>query len=168
MSKDRTRQVLLFGTETNIDFEMLQKQTAWLVNQPRCEEAEGLLAFLDWFQDTAEFALGGEGPYVVYGEKPKDPDVVVFRKWRSKPGTIIALFPEIYAGVTKTGYRLCQSYEHVGQHGSANYEMVIHDTRAAKPEEYANLKAELNKMGYVLNVVKHKPGQFRNYKTKKV
>ena len=166
MSKDRTRQVLLFGMETDIDFELLQKQKAWLFNQPRCEEVEGLLGFLDWFQDTAESALGDEGTAVVYGEQK--PDVVIFRRWRSKPSTVIALFPEIDVGVTKTGVKLCRSYEHVGQHGRANYEMVIHDTRAAKPEEYANLKAELNTIGYVLNVVKHKSEQFRNYKTKKV
>jgi len=166
MSKDRTRQVLLFGTETNIDFELLQKQKAWLVNQPRCGEVEGLLGFLDWFQDTAESALGDEGTAVVYGEQK--PDVVIFRKWRNKPGTVLALFPRIAAGETRFGTQLCQSYEHVGQHGGAIYDHVIHMTRPATPAEYADLKEELEQRGYRLKIMKHQPMQYRNYKTKKV
>lgn len=165
--KDRTRQVLLFGMPTDIDFKLLQKQKEWLANQPKVPEVEGLLSFLDWFQDTAELALGEEGPYVVFGDKPKA-ELVVFRKWRAAPHTVVALFPEIDAGLSRSGgAKLCQSYDHVGQHGGANYEHVIRLTTAAKPEEYADLKAELERRGYVLEVRKHKPTHRQNRKNKK-
>ena len=69
---------------------------------------------------------------------------VIFRKWRSE-GDIIALFPTIpadYAGL------YCQSYMHIGQHGSANYSLVLQQTRLAKLEEYAELLSELIARGY--------------------
>ena len=50
------------------------------------------------------------------------PTKVVFRQWRSKPHEIIALFPEVPADLD--GYT-CMSYEHVGQHGAADYEGVM-------------------------------------------
>jgi len=164
--KNRTRQVLLFGLPTDIDFALLQKQKEWLAHQPKVPEVEGLLSFLDWFQDTAESVLGDEGPYVVFGDKPKA-EPVIFRKWRAAPRTVVALFPEIDAGTSLGGTKLCQSYEHVGQHGGAQYDHVIHLTKAATPGEYAGLKAELEQRGYVLAVRKHKPTQYRNYKNKK-
>ncbi len=77
-----------------------------------------------------------------------DPDlmntVVVFRMWKSKGGTAIALFPTI--GTVPDGH--CQSYEHVGQHGAADYELVMSKTRPAKPSEYKNLLCELQRIGY--------------------
>lgn len=164
--KDRIRQVLLFGMPTNINFKLLQKQKEWLANQPKVPEVEGLLGFLDWFQDTAEFALGKEGPTVVFGDKPKA-EPVIFRKWRAAPRTVVALFPEIEAGTSFGGTKLCQSYEHVGQHGGADYEYVIHMTTPTRPEEYADLKVELKQLGYILNVRKHKPTWNRHYKNKK-
>jgi hypothetical protein len=74
---------------------------------------------------------------------------VVFRAWTN--GDILALFPELPA--TNDGYT-CQSYEHVGQHGAADYHGCLHQTRPATDAEYAELKAELERIGYVLDVVK--------------
>ena len=43
-------------------------------------------------------------------------------------------------------------YAHVGQHGSCSYDWYITDTKPAKPDEYANLKAELESIGYDLDI----------------
>lgn len=75
--------------------------------------------------------------------------VVVFRKWKSGNREIIALFPGIDAG---GGF--CSSYEHIGQHGGAEYSGVIAATVPARPDEYADLKAELESIGYNLDVKK--------------
>ena len=68
---------------------------------------------------------------------------VIFRKW--KEGDIIALFPTLdyneFSG-------LCWSYEHVGQHGGADYNHVVKITTPVRPEEYADLLAELKSIGY--------------------
>ena len=66
---------------------------------------------------------------------------VIFRKFR-KGGDVIALFPTLVADMNPA---LCQSYMHVGQHGAAapGKELV-----PAAPEEYANLLAELRRIGY--------------------
>lgn len=69
---------------------------------------------------------------------------VIFRKW-AKVGDIIALFPDIpadYAGL------YCDSYMHVGQHGSANYDLILKSSVLATPEEYKELYDELVKVGY--------------------
>ena len=71
---------------------------------------------------------------------------VVFRVWpKAKGGDVIALFPALPS--TGNPYE-CESYMHVGQHGAADCMGVIHDTRAAKPEEYAALKHELESEPY--------------------
>jgi hypothetical protein len=76
---------------------------------------------------------------------------VVFRKWRkSQGGGILALFPTIPSD--NLGY-YCSSYEHVGQHGSADYRGCVQQTVPAKPEEYAALEKELTSIGYELQVV---------------
>lgn len=72
---------------------------------------------------------------------------VVFRKWNN--GDIIALFPQVPGGVSDD---TCNSYEHVGQHGSADYFSVVTRTRPATDAEAADLKAELESIGYVLDV----------------
>jgi len=78
---------------------------------------------------------------------------VVFRKWPenegARAGGIIALFPEIPAG--HPGHQ-CQSYEQ-GQHKAVVYALYIRMTRPATPREYADLKQELEKIGYRLEVV---------------
>jgi hypothetical protein len=67
---------------------------------------------------------------------------VIFRKY--KDGDIIALFPEEPFSV----HSYCSSYMHVGQHGAADVVYVMMDTKPAKPEEYAELKRELECLGY--------------------
>lgn len=68
---------------------------------------------------------------------------IIFRVYPD--GEIIALFPQIAAGIT--GY-LCQSYMHVGQHGAANPAAVVQQTRLATVEEYRELLKELEEIGY--------------------
>jgi hypothetical protein len=83
--------------------------------------------------------------------------LVIFRKWpKSEGGGILALFP--YDPGTNDPYT-CSCYEHIGQHGSANPGMCIAATKPAKPEEYANLKAELESepYNYVLVVRRRLP-----------
>jgi hypothetical protein len=72
---------------------------------------------------------------------------VVFRFWR---GEVIALFPEVPSDVN--GY-YCESYQHVGQHSGADYNGIIRESRPATPAEYADLHAELTRIGYDLEVV---------------
>jgi hypothetical protein len=74
------------------------------------------------------------------------PTPVIFRKWKDT-GDILALFP--YDLGTDSPYT-CSSYEHVGQHGAADPRGCIQQTKPAKPEEYAALKAELESLGYKL------------------
>jgi hypothetical protein len=77
---------------------------------------------------------------------------VIFRKFKN--GDIIALFPE-EVGVLHS--YCCTCYEHVGQHGSADYTHIVHMTKLAVPEEYANLKNELESTPYFYDLdVKHK------------
>lgn len=78
----------------------------------------------------------------------EDEATVVFRKWPG--GGILALFPEIPADLQGA---TCQSYEHIGQHGGADYQHCISRTTPARPGEYADLKEELEKIGYKLKVV---------------
>lgn len=92
-----------------------------------------------------------------YGPDGRDVEEtpVVFRVWTGKDGgDVVALFPTVPHCADKE--YLCMSYMHVGQHGAANYHGVIDDTRPAKPEEYAALKAELEEpypgFGYRLKV----------------
>lgn len=73
---------------------------------------------------------------------------VVFRKWNSGAG-VIALFPQIPHDTH--GYH-CSSYEHIGQHGSADPETIVLMTSPAKEHECAALKSELEGIGYNLAV----------------
>jgi hypothetical protein len=69
--------------------------------------------------------------------------VVLFRKWPS--GTVLALFP---GEVGDCDEESCSSYQHVGQHGSANFKLCIQTTKPAKPEEYESLRLELESPPY--------------------
>ena len=76
-----------------------------------------------------------------------DYDVVVFRYWRDD---ILALFPYITVDpIAETS----MSYKHIGQHGAANYEGMLKDSRPATAEEYADLQSELESMDYLLAIV---------------
>jgi hypothetical protein len=75
---------------------------------------------------------------------------VVFRKFRD--GAIVALFPN------EINYSdgSCESYQHIGQHGAADYAHCMRVTTPATPNEYKPLYTELVKIGYELNVCKRK------------
>ncbi len=73
------------------------------------------------------------------------PTPVIFRVLE---GEVIALFPTVPG--TRDPYT-CESYMHVGQHGSAGA-ALSYTARLATPEEYAPLKRELEQLGYVLAV----------------
>lgn len=72
---------------------------------------------------------------------------VIFRKFRSG-GDVVALFPEVPAD-SQFGH--CLSYSQAGQHSAASVDLS-HVTDPAKPEDYAPLKAELERIGYDLEV----------------
>ena len=79
--------------------------------------------------------------------KPNE-TLTIFRKF--KEGDIIALFPEIKGDDEGL---FCMSYQHIGQHGLADYNIVTYGiTKKAKPEEYQELKEELESIGYILDI----------------
>lgn len=73
---------------------------------------------------------------------------VIFRV--EKDGTILAVFP--YESYKNRPYVLY--YAHFGQHGDGVYWGMIRDTKPATPDQYAELKAELEGLGYNLKVIK--------------
>lgn len=74
-------------------------------------------------------------------------DTVIFRTFRD--GEVIALFPDIPADAT--GHDV-QSYQHVGQHGAADYALVMGMTRPATFDQATPLRDELTERGYNLNI----------------
>ncbi len=76
---------------------------------------------------------------------------VVFRVWNARPRDVIALFPALAAGNLRY---LCESYEHFGQHGPADYINCIRKSKLAARKESASLLAELRRIGYKLRIVK--------------
>ena len=80
---------------------------------------------------------------------------VIFRK--DKDGDIVALFPNIAA--EQPGGYLITSYQHIGQHGDADYDYVISQTTPAKLAEYKDLKEELEEIGYDLRVMQRRAGR---------
>lgn len=83
---------------------------------------------------------------------------VIFRVWKGR-GDVIALFPTIPDD--NRGYNV-MSYEHVGQHGGASMRTMAEKTRPAKPSEYANLKQELEQIGYKLKVYQRETHAMRS------
>jgi hypothetical protein len=80
--------------------------------------------------------------------------IVIFRRWKKLNPVfdpVIAMFPREPAGRCDAS---CLSYEHVGQHGAADYHHVMSRTIVAEPAEYAPLKHELEQRGYRLVVRK--------------
>jgi hypothetical protein len=67
---------------------------------------------------------------------------VVFRVFDA--GDVIALMPDLIDNY----HGDCTSYQHVGQHGAADYDHVIRATRPATVAEYAPLLNELRVIGY--------------------
>lgn len=83
---------------------------------------------------------------------------VIFRKWKSERvkdthtgkfywhnDGVIALLP---AECGTHEPHTCSSYMHVGQHGSCEPHGLMNSTRPATPEEYADLKHELESAPY--------------------
>jgi hypothetical protein len=89
-------------------------------------------------------------------ETEDSPVDVVFRVWET--GEVLALFSGI--PTDERGF-LCESYLHIGQHGSADFGHCVQYSRLAKPSEYADLKKELERIGYKLNVVKKETPRHR-------
>ena len=86
-------------------------------------------------------------------DKEEPETLVIFRVWKPKfrinsGDNILALFPGVDDGLGN-----CSSYEHVGQHGGADYNGCVMRTRPAKPSEYQDLKQELEQLGYRLKVI---------------
>ena len=73
--------------------------------------------------------------------------LVIFRVDRRPPHDVYALLPEIPASPG-----CVTSYQHIGQHGAADYGHCIATSRPATPEEYADLAAELRQIGYSLDI----------------
>lgn len=80
--------------------------------------------------------------------KDEEKTKVIFRVF--KTGEVIAIFPE---ELGNSNYWTCNSYMHVGQHGACDPE-IISTTRPASPKEYESLKAELENIGYNLDIKK--------------
>jgi hypothetical protein len=90
-------------------------------------------------------------------EKDKFKTKVIFRFWKESKD-VIAIFPEHTGDMNPY---TCSSYEHIGQHGACNPRMIIENSRLAKSDEYADLKAELeNHCGYDLVVIKRNRQEF--------
>jgi len=71
---------------------------------------------------------------------------VIYRKFPE--GDVIALFPE----VPGDSWATCNSYQHIGQHGSASLG-VIYDTKLATPEEYKDLHEEITQIYFEYEIV---------------
>lgn len=89
-----------------------------------------------------------------------DKTPVIFRKYPNiRGGEVIALFP---AELGTYDPRLCSSFVHVGQHGSADPLACIDNTRPAREAEYADLRKELESApyGYRLKVYQRHKREF--------
>jgi hypothetical protein len=80
----------------------------------------------------------------VVKKKAPPKDKVIFRMFN---GEVIALFPE-----QKESRGNVNSYMHIGQHGGANYDLVMSKSKKATPSQYKDLKTELKSIGYKLDV----------------
>lgn len=76
---------------------------------------------------------------------------VVIRVWKGDPDDVFALFP---ADPADNYGRYCSSYQHVGQHGSADYDHCIRNSRPAMWREAVPLLRELQRIGYLPRVLK--------------
>jgi len=82
----------------------------------------------------------------------------IFRKFKDN-GDIIALFPEVPSDI---GGKNCDSFMHIGQHSAANYQYLLKETVLATPEEYAELKHELEShYDYKIEVYQRRTPQMR-------
>ena len=77
---------------------------------------------------------------------------VVFRRWKTGNKSVIALFPGIKADNSGN----CSSYEHIGQHGAADYTHVVSKTTPAyiTDDDCRDLYRELEAIGYDIEIIK--------------
>jgi len=83
---------------------------------------------------------------------------VVFRVWRRPNfavGEVVALFPTLPGDMAGR----CTAYEHIGQHGAADYAHCLGQSRPASADEAAELRAELEQIGYRLRVYRRRPAR---------
>lgn len=91
-------------------------------------------------------------------EKDKYETIVVFRRWKKSVTvhkSVLALFP--CSPADRMGHVMC--YEHVGQHGAADYNYIVSMSTPASEndEDVKALKRELRNIGYKLVVRKRRP-----------
>lgn len=82
-------------------------------------------------------------------DRSKGLERVMFRRFRAKPRDVIAFLPD---QDEVRGYMM--SYQHVGQHGAASYPNPATIPADVSEPDVAALKAELERIGYRLRVVK--------------
>jgi hypothetical protein len=85
-------------------------------------------------------------------EQDKKQTVVKFFKYRGSEA-ILAYFPNLNYNKRLYGNRMKSCYHHVGQHGACSTD-YIKGRKYAKPEEYKDLKEELESIGYNLKILK--------------
>lgn len=81
---------------------------------------------------------------------------VIFRRVKDT-SEIVAIFPEIHWNA----YGDLMSYQHTGQHSGATLDWIKHETKIATPEEYRELKQELDGLGYELIIRQCLPKRIR-------
>lgn len=82
-----------------------------------------------------------------------DKTKVIFRKdFPENGGEVLAVFPAL-AGDSNP-FSSCSYYAHMGQHSTMSLDYYIKSTTPATPAEYASLKADLESIGYDLQVAK--------------
>jgi len=77
--------------------------------------------------------------------------LVAFRRWREQPKTVFALFPQEPADYAD---HYCDSYERLGQHAGADYHLCVQASDPATAEDAADLRRELERIGYRLKVIR--------------
>lgn len=89
-------------------------------------------------------------------DKDKHKTKVIFRQWRESDkrveGSVFALFPECPGTMNP---KTCASYEHIGQHSSADYGCAIAYSRPIGQfsGKVKTLATELRGLGYNLEIV---------------
>lgn len=78
---------------------------------------------------------------------------------------VIAVFPEDFSDCVPWYY--CNSYMHIGQHGSCFPAAMNELTIPALPEEYEELEKELLSYGYYQLTVRQKIGNYHDIRRKK-
>ncbi|MHC4301892.1 MAG: hypothetical protein ACYS7Y_31910 [Planctomycetota bacterium] len=71
--------------------------------------------------------------------------------WEDDGEDVFAVFPGVAGSVCFAGDATC--YASVGQHGAADLELCNGFREVTDPDDYADLKRELETIGYVLRIV---------------